>query len=484
MVRVVDELRENNPRIKRIYIRLRLTSDADLAEALEQNPFVTEILLNVEGEQRTGWDSFLRVIATRANLGEVHLLDEYSADQRHAPAMLVRLILGAIQQNTSIRSVGLSGFFFSTDISTFVATASAITSFLLAQCHGEPTEWEQGTRALAGALQRSTNIETLILSELDDWCAIPILEGLRSSVCLKTFHWTMGSSDAQSDATQRLLGSTTSIQAFGFDGHGLDPLSEEIAQAITNSAITELTFDGMQFYDNRNSTAHLGSILLNKRNLTSLAFISCDFVGSGRQIHEDMISMLLQPNSLLRCFDIFVDGPDFQFGALIRAVEKSKLERFKFDGSIETLQELRTNWQALTECIPTMKLKELDVCIDESIPAVEDEFDRETFLQDLLRAVENNFSLRSVKAKLFDTDLFDDGNKQTLAFLANRNESLDQWADNPETVEQRELWPDALGLAERAGPGALFRGLRSVLERDYVSVPGTKKRKRESGSMG
>ena len=55
--------------------------------------------------------------------------------------------------------------------------------------------------------------------------------------------------------------------------------------------------------------------------------------------------------------------------------------------------------------------------------------------------------------------------KETLAFYANRNESLDQWVDHPEKIEQN-LWPDALGLAERAGPNALFRGLRSVLGRD------------------
>ena len=165
-----------------------------------------------------------------------------------------------------------------------------------------------------------------------------------------------------------------------------------------------------------------------------------------------------------------------------------------FERSIETLQQLRTYWQILTECIPSMKLKELDVdlCESESEFArfwedeAEDEFDRdrETFLQDLLSAVKNNFSLRSVKAELFATDLFDDGNKQTLEFFANRNDRLEQWADNPETVEQRKLWPDALGLAERAGPDALFRGLRSALERDYVLVPGTRKRKCESGSMG
>jgi len=58
--------------------------------------------------------------------------------------------------------------------------------------------------------------------------------------------------------------------------------------------------------------------------------------------------------------------------------------------------------------------------------------------------------------------------KETLAFYVNRNESLDQWVDRPETVEKKVLWPDALGLAERAGPNALFRGLRSVLGSDYA----------------
>ena len=108
-----------------------------------------------------------------------------------------------------------------------------------------------------------------------------------------------------------------------------------------------------------------------------------------------------------------------------------------------------------------------------------------TVRQELLDAVKNNFSLRSVKARIHEYyldeefDLFVSAeDKQTLAFYANRNKSLDQWVDHPETVGQRKVWPDALGLAERAGPNALFRGLRSVLESDYVSLPGGRKRKR------
>ena len=102
--------------------------------------------------------------------------------------------------------------------------------------------------------------------------------------------------------------------------------------------------------------------------------------------------------------------------------------------------------------------------------------------QNLLLAIKKNFSLRSVKGvngNYEAPDLFESAeDKKTLAFYANRNESLDQWVDHPETVEQQKVWPDALGLAERAGPSTLFRGLRSVLERDYGSLPSGRKRKR------
>ena len=135
-----------------------------------------------------------------------------------------------------------------------------------------------------------------------------------------------------------------------------------------------------------------------------------------------------------------------------------------------------------------MKLKELEVkfWVDEDSDDEDEaqgEFNREAIRQDLLHAVKNNFSLRSVKARTHDYtreefDLFDSvEEKQRLAFYTNRNELLDQWDSNPDLVE-RKVWPDALGLAERAGPDALFRGLRSVLESDYVSLPGGRKRKR------
>ena len=183
-------LRQNNPDKTAINIDLRdvTTSDADLAEALEQNPFVTEIQLGVNGVQRTDWDSLLRVIATRAKLEKVTVRDALIAVRRNAPAasLVLRSTLRAIQQNTAIRSVELQWLRLPTDISTFLDNASSITSFRLCNCDMEPAERQQGARDLVAALQRNKNIKSLELWDLDDLNALPILEGLRSNVSLKT----------------------------------------------------------------------------------------------------------------------------------------------------------------------------------------------------------------------------------------------------------------------------------------------------------
>ena len=87
---VVHTLRQNDPEKTAIRIELREeeTSDENLAQALEQNPFVTEIELDLEGEQRADWDSLLRMIATRANLEKVRLESaNYSSgvQRKHPP---------------------------------------------------------------------------------------------------------------------------------------------------------------------------------------------------------------------------------------------------------------------------------------------------------------------------------------------------------------------------------------------------------------
>jgi len=212
--------------------------------------------------------------------------------------------------------------------------------------------------------------------------------------------------------------------------------------------------------------------------------------------HGQGHSVISRPGSLLRCFefqsqDTFEAAfPSVQFKNLLQAIQTSKLERLKI-GTIQTRQQLQT----LTQNIPLMRIKELEINFEYGDEDGEEgELSRETIRQDLLHAVKNNFSLRTVKAEVFTeiiadepdvyydlyvSDLFESAeDKHRLAFYANRNESLDQWVNNPTTVEQQKVWPKALNLAERAGPSALFRGLRSVLQSDYVKLSSKRKRKR------
>ena len=467
---VVRLLRRNDPDTTAINIALSYeTSDADLAQALERNLFIREIELSLYTE-RADWNSLLGVIATRANLETVKLTG-------NAPEELVRAFLQAIQQNTAIQRAKFIGIRLPTDISIFVDTASSLTSFgLYHGCDMEASEPEEGARRLAAALQRNKNIQSLQIFHLDDIFTIPILEGLRLNTSVKTFifypTFAPNVSDASSHALNQLLISTTSIQRFEltFNTRFSVGLLPSNAQAIVNSgSVSELKFLDCEF--NSENTAQFRSILHNKRNLTTLCLHGCNFVG---EVYEDIVSLVSRPDSLLRCFEFqrmyYFQAAltDVQFTNLLRVIQKSKLERFRI-GTGESQQQVL----ALTECIPSMKLKELEIVSRLTFEGL--------LKQDLLHAVENNFSLLSVKVEIGGqgSDLFDSAeDKQTLAFYANRNTCLDQWVDNPGIVEQSKVWPEAMSLAERAGPSALFRGLRWVLESDYVKLPASRRKRK------
>jgi len=472
---VIERLRRNDPAVTCMVIDLSdQTSDVELAQALQQNPFITDIKLYLDGVQTTDWNSLLQVIATRFNLETMKLQDAFAAENRNAPAALVSRILHAIQQNNSVQAVGLVGLHLPADVSTFVDTASSVTSFSVCNCDMEPAEQEQGTRDLAVALQRNTSIEYLDICFLDDMYAIPILQGLRSNVSLSTLAVGGDFLDATTWQIQQLLESTTTIQSFElkcalFEGDEFHPF----AQSLTHSqSVSALTFYCCDFRD-EGSAAQFRSILLNKQNLTALCLDRCDF--SGGQVQQTVISALLRPNSQLRSYEFKDDNlsdepPNSQFQNLLRAVKKSKLECFKI-GDINSHQQLRT----LTDSIPLMHVKVLKVESDINVG-------HENAKQLLLQAVKNNFSLQSVDCKDFghngfERDLFDANDKLRLAFYANRNKLLDQWADNPETVD-RKVWPEALKLAEKAGPNSLFLGLRSVLGGDSTGLRVGRKRKR------
>ena len=462
---VVEELRHNDPAATKTKITILLrheTSDADLAEALERNLFVTEIHLDLKGVQTTDWAALLRVILTRENLGKMTLREGFDAKERNAPPTLVRAFLRSIQQNNSIRSVVLECIRLPADVSTFVDTASAITSFSFScKCDFAPTERERGTRDLASALQRNTNITHLTLCISDDSFAIPILQALQSNDSLKNLVAARGRcSDATSHAMHQLLESSTSIMQFHLEqvfirGETLRPIAQGLIQS---QSVCELNFSLCLF---RETAAVFRSILQEKRNLVSLRLDHCVF--QFFQVLDAIISSLSQQDSPLRNL-VIEDSmlgntfPNIQFENLLRSVEKSRLERFTI-GQILSHHQLQT----LTQHIPSLRIKELEVQFATY-------FDRETAKEGILQALQSNFSLRSVTGIFVggwpETDLFDnDHDKKRLEFYANRNERLDQWVDNPVTVNQK-VWPEALTLAENAGPGFLFRGLRSVLGSD------------------
>jgi len=326
-------------------------------------------------------------------------------------------------------------------------------------------------------MQRNTNIKRLELWDLSDVCLASILQRLQSNDFLKTLVIGVAGnfSNATTLAIQHFLESTASVQTFGLGGVRLNNNSD-MFRAIAQSLIQSPVVCGLEFwychFCDEESTALFRSILQNKQTLASLCLEHCSY--SGGQVNETIVSILSQLDSPLRIFELKVPSldrslPNGQFRNLLRAVEKSKLDRFVI-GTIEFPQQLRT----LTESIPLMRVKDLKVIIASY-------FDEGNAKPLLLRAIKNNFSLRSVKfvkAQLPEIDLFDANDKLRLAFYANRNKRLDQWADNPETVSDRKVWPEALKLAEQAGPDSLFRGLRSVLADDSAGLRVGRKRKR------
>ena len=461
---VVPALRRNDPAVTRIEINLRNeTSDAgDLAQALEENPFITAITVNLAGVQTTNfdWRALLRVIETRANLEDVTLMNSQSVEAASA-------ILQAIQQNTAIQGARLICLRLPTDLSTFVDAATSLSVLSMAFCDIE------SAADLAAALQRNTNILDLhLVGFLDDVCMCSILQSLRANSTLKTIALGGNVSDATARAIQQLLESTTSVQTFelAFAFFTADEV-RPVAQAIIGSkCVSKLRFRRCQFSDEETTTI-FRSILQNKRNLSSLHLVQCHFRGG--QVHETIMSALLQPRSPLRSFELqdsrLSTLPNGQFQNLLRAVEKSKLNHFTI-GYITSQQQLHV----LADSIPLMRLKELKV-------VVESDLGEENAKQLLLQAVKNNFSLRSVKCNRSlngSSDIFNADDRTRLVFYADRNERLDQWVDNPETVDDRKVWPEALKLAEKAGPDSLFRGLRLVLESDHVSSRNGRKRKR------
>lgn len=109
-----------------------------------------------------------------------------------------------------------------------------------------------------------------------------------------------------------------------------------------------------------------------------------------------------------------------------------------------------------------------------------------TMRLELLESTKQNYC--SLQTTFFDSrtepttglyvELFDGKGKEKLVFYADRNQRLKHWIENP-TLIPRDVWPEAVKLAQEAGAETLWRSLQAVIP-VYESLQRRRKRKRPS----
>ena len=237
-------LRANNPQQTFVYLELNdENDDAAMAQALEQNPYVSFVRLR-PARTNAPWENLLRVLATRGNLEHFLLVDYQSV-----PVERIRPILQAIQQNTSIRVVEFQWIHFTAqDLCSFLDNADHVEELTLKGCTS--TGGAQGARDIPAALQRNTNIQTLKLRGLHDFLN-PFLEGLvlNTSVKILALSAVGFLSEAAHNLLRDLVESTRSIQHLELMNTVLRQESfSPVARGIINaSSITDITFSCVQF---------------------------------------------------------------------------------------------------------------------------------------------------------------------------------------------------------------------------------------------
>ena len=480
---VVELLRQNDPTRSSIRICLRdEEDDVILARALDQNDFVTRLYVDLADRNNTArthrqWPELLRVISTREQLEGVRIWSSVAFSDRNS-ALIARPFVLAIQQNSNIRAVGLSLALSGPVLTSFLEQATQIKALGLARI---VENTPQDTREVALALQRNTNIESLTFGTFEADFLLPILDSLASNAFLKHLAVShISESESVGLALQRLAEATTSIRCFELDTlityEDNNERWHHICQGLLNSrVVTDIKFKVCAFLE----LNQLKNLLQSKENLRSLSIINC-FFGISQQIQEMLVECLQRESSPLRCLELDVNSTSEtyflrrdSFNTFLHAVTKSKLERFLV-GVISSQQEL----ESLTNIIPAMKVKDFEVTVVSSL-------NNRTTKDALLEAVQNNFCLRTVTGKVQSgnsighdrADLFGEGDKQRLEFFAERNQLVVEWVENPATVH-RDVWPEAMKLAERAGPDTLFQSLRALSGSGIGLAQGKRKRKR------
>jgi hypothetical protein len=452
----LDFLRRNDPTTF-LQIRLREFLDDALSEALQANDHVNYLWLNLNGlaNDNFNWDLLLRVLATREALRTVLLCDEYAVAQRNSPDRITQFVL-ALQQNPRIETMTFYNLQLSgASMAAYLDTAPSVTTLCI---HGCGMEAPGGVLAVADALQRNTNIQRLQLEWLDEMYLVPILNSLAFNTSLKElefcfyFHLSLGASLA----VKNLLESTRTVEKFELGYQYADQCIvvdtfQPIAQGLIQStSVTSVKFVRCKF-DSQGKVLLLNYILESKYNLQSLALRNCTVCQDGRESFHAAIFSLLQPDSLVRSFELDHSDNLSTYGLetvqdcaqLFAAVETSSLERF----SIGTIAS-RASCFALIASIPRMQVGTLELRRGS---------DLQDLKVDLLQAIRRNASLSTVVAY----DWFDNDDRMKLNAYSTRNEFLGQWIENPTSVP-RAAWPEYLTVAQTTGPDTVFRILQAL----------------------
>ena len=475
----IDILQRNHPDVSEVQIRLLDDgpSDEELAQALSQNRYISEVVLCLHYSGTSAdWIALLHEIETRENLN-AFVLDGFEAQEgkpQHHVALLK--FLRAAQRNPSIVSLELKWLQLTGEAIAVLKTATSLRRLKLFYCKEME---DRDTHQLATVLQRSTTIQTL---ELIVQCqngnyVLPILQSLPFNVSIKKF--VLGffrreyGTEEISLAIQHLFKSTTTIERVELWGFSQSFHQAEVLQPVVNGLIASKCITDIKL-DFPSGSALVSRILQDKQNLRSLSLVNGSF-GREPQICKALVTALLHPQSLLRSLTILEyslvrDVPDLR--ALLHAVVHSKLDRFSI-GVINS----QAQFHAITSALPNIRVQHMDLKFG---------FMARDENEELLLALKQNYCVQTVTGKhqvnelLNGTDLFDkdEEKKKQLALVMQRNTGLVNFADNPETVNGT-VWPEALNLACDAGQDALFRSLRSVLGSGYAgSSNSERKRKR------
>ena len=327
MSRALRLLRQNDPQRTEIHIYLDYENDdATIAQALEQNQYVSRVRL-WPAARNAGWDHLCCVLATRANLVFFGLSNYYS---ERFPAERIFRILQAISQNSAVRVVELAGHtLVAEDLCSFLDASVHVADLMLDRC--DFTGGEHGVRNVAAALQRNTNIGTLKLLIIGNFLGT-VLEGLVSNTCVRNLviqHHSL--SETTSNVIKGLLESSTgSIQHLELIGNQfLERSFRPIAQGLINGrTVTHITLDHCHFHDLKSRSKSFERHSGTKAELELPGHQGC------------AVPFRVGSSSSKRCFRLFADrfsstSPPIlcrfanqSFSSLCKAVAESKLESF------------------------------------------------------------------------------------------------------------------------------------------------------------